>query len=226
MQHLATSCLDRLTERDFRFIEEALTGKTDPGDSLRWLFEDANTLPTVLESDSVFRRVVEVPFPVDISPQFYFYVLVRRALKDAGIDKIEIADYVAAALADNACGHSAAPVGLEKPDHEFTYHIDFLAACEAASAYDRFFLEVECGNRFLVLTGLFPAFLEHRANRRGAPSLDYYEEVARNAFVAAGSRPLADEFAVRTIYPMLAECFSETRRALNRMSEEMLFLSR
>lgn len=226
MQHLATSCLDRLTERDFRFIEEALTGKIDRNDSLRWLFEDPETLPSVLESDSVFRRVVEVPFPVDISPQFYFYVLVRRSLKDAGIEEIEIADYVAASLADHACGRSAAPVGMEKPAYDFTYHIDFLAACEAASAYDRFFLEVECGNRFLVLTGLFPAFLENRANRRGAPGLDYYEEVARNAYVAAGSRPLADEFAVRTIYPLLAECFSETRRALNRMSEEMLFLSR
>ncbi len=226
MQYLATSCLDRLTERDFRFIEEALTGKTNPDENLRWLFEDPDTLPTVLECDPVFRRVLEIPFPLDISPQFYFYVLVRRALKGVGIDQIAIADYVAAALADHACGRSAAPVGLDKPDCDFTYHIDFLAACEAASAYDRFFLEVECGNRFLVLTGLFPAFLENRANRRGAPGLDYYEEVARNAFVSAGSRPLADEFAVRSIYPLLAECFSETRRALNRMSEEMLFLSR
>lgn len=226
MQHLATSCLDRLTESDFRFIAGAVTGKTDQIDSLRWIFEDPEALPNLLESDSVYRRVVEAPFPVDISPQFYFYVLVRRALTDAGIDEIVIADYVAAALADHACGRSAAPIGSEKPDCDFTYHIDFLAACEAASAYDRFFLEVECGNRFLVLTGLFPAFLENRANRRGAPGLDYYEEVARNAFVSAGSRPLADEFSVGNIYPLLAECFSETRRALNRMSEEMLFLSR
>jgi len=226
MQHLAISCLDRLTERDFRFIENAFAGDNSQCPSLQWLFEDPETLPSILEHDVVFRKVVEMPFPLDISPQFYFYVLVRRALKDAGIKEVEIADYVAAALADNVCGRSAAPVGTEKPDYDFTYHIDFLAAIEAASAYDRFFLEVECGNRFLVLTGLFPAFLEHRANRRGAPGLEYYEEVARNAFVAAGGRPLAEEFAVASIYSQLAACLSETRRALNRMSEEMLFLGR
>lgn len=226
MQHLAISCLNRLTERDFRFIENAFAGGNAQRPSLQWIFEDPETLPSILEHDVVFQKVVEVPFPLDISPQFYFYVLVRRAMKDAGIEEIEIADYIAAALADNASGRSAAPAGAQKPNYDFTYHIDFLAAIEAASAYDRFFLEVECGNRFLVLTGLFPAFLEHRANRRGAPGLDYYEEVARNAFVAAGGRPLAEEFAVASIYSQLAACFPVARQALNRMSEEMLFLGR
>ena len=75
-----------------------------------------------------------------------------------------------------------------------------------------------------MLTGLFPKFLEHRAERRGAPGVNYYEGVARSAFLAAGDHPLADEFAVRTIYPRLAECLSETRLALNRMAEDYLFL--
>jgi hypothetical protein len=93
-----------------------------------------------------------------------------------------------------------------------------------ASPSERFFLEVQCGNRFLVLTGLFPRFLERRAERRGAPGLGYYESVARHSFRTAGQHPLAEEYAVREVYGRLAECFTETRRALNRMADERLFL--
>jgi hypothetical protein len=42
----------------------------------------------------------------------------------------------------------------------------------------------------------------------------------------AGRHPLAEEFAVRDIYRRLGECFSETRRALNRMADEMSFSRR
>ena len=95
---------------------------------------------------------------------------------------------------------------------------------DALTKYDRFFLEVQCGNHFLVLTGMFPKFLAHRADRRGAPGVSYYESVAKNAYLAAGDHPLAHEFEVRSIYPRLVECFTQTRQALNRMTEDFLFL--
>lgn len=225
MHTVTTSCRERLEPRDFEFILSAMTGRSGSrAEDLASLFDDPGSLTEILDHDKLVRAVLELPFPLAISPQLYFYVLVRRGLKNAGIDDVEIADYVAATLATHAGG---SPMGVTKgahPETDFTYHIDFIEKLEGISDYDRFFLEVQCGNHFLVLTGLFPRFLEHRAERRGAPGLRYYEGVARHAFHIAGEHPLAAEFAVDAVYHRLADRFSETRRALNRMADDYLFL--
>ncbi len=224
MHKVSTSCRERFRPRDFAFIEQVLAGGVGQSRDLESLFEDPDSLLAILDHERLVRAILELTYPLTISPELYFFVLVRRSLKHAGIDDAEIADYVAATLAAHAGGSPLGPARGDKPDVDFSYHVDFLREMEGISDYDRFFLEVQCGNHFLVLTGLFPKFLEHRAERRGAPGLRYYEGVARSAFLAAGGHPLADEFAVRSIYPRLADCFSETRRALNRMAEDYLFL--
>jgi hypothetical protein len=220
-----TSCRERLQPRDFEFISKVLAGGDRVATFLAELFEEADSLAVVLDQDKLLRAVLELPSPLSISPELYFYVIVRRGLKDAGITDLEIADYVAATLADHAGGgrHSASRGG-DLPETDFTYHVDIIEKMTDASTTERFFLEVQCGNRFLVLTGLFPHFLTRRAARRGAPGLEYYEGVARQAFLIAGRHPLAEEFAVREVYRRLGDCFSETRRALNRMAEERMFL--
>ncbi len=220
-----TSCRERLQPRDFEFIVSALAGRDRGGEKfLAELFSEPDSLTAMLDQDRLVRAVLELPAPLSISPELYFYTIVRRSLKDAGIDDVQIADYVAATLAENAGGTRCRGNAGEMPDAEFTYHVDIIEKMSEASPTERFFLEVQCGNRFLVLTGLFPRFLERRAERRGAPGLNYYEGVARNAFLLAGRHPLAEEFAVREVYRRLGDCFSETRRALNRMADEMLFL--
>ena len=165
-----------------------------------------------------------MPYPIGISPELYFFVLVRRSLVAAGIEEVRLADYVAATLALHALGNPMSGAIPDRPDLEFTYQVDFLEALEEANTYDRFFLQVQCGNQFLVLTGLFPHFIEHRASRRGAPGIDYYESVARSAFLSASEHPLANELDLSALYPRLADCLGETRHALNRMAEEYLFL--
>lgn len=219
-----TSCLNRFTPEDFVFLETLVFREQDQADKLTSLLEDPASLLAVLEHEEVFRKVVEMPFPLAISPQMYFFVLVRRSLVDAGIDEIKIADYVAATLAAHATGPTMIGDKSNHPGLDFTYHVDFVEAMEGLSHYEKFFLQVQCGNQFLVLTGLFPKFLEHRATRRGAPRLHYYEELARSAYLTAGDHPLAHEFDLRGVYPQLAGCLHETRRALNRMTEDYLFL--
>ncbi|MDF1658867.1 MAG: hypothetical protein P1U58_14725 [Verrucomicrobiales bacterium] len=226
MHTVSSTCLERLKPRDFIFIESVLLGpnRGSPDSALRSLFEEDSALLDLLEQDKLFQAIIEIPFPLSISPELYFFVLVRRSFNNAGITELRIADYVAATLAQHAMGSPMADAIPGHPDLDFTYQVDFLEAMEEMNAYDRFFLQVQCGNQFLVLTGLFPKFLEHRASRRGAPGLSYYESVARQAFLAAGEHPLADEFELNRLYPQLADCLIETRHALNRMAEDYLFL--
>jgi hypothetical protein len=184
---------------------------------------DEGLLDTVLEDARMLRAVLELVYPVDISVSLYFYVLVRHSLKEAGIDDVEVADYVAATLGEYAKGNRFGGVGGESRA-DFTYHVDFMEVFDKVSDYDRFLLHVHCGNQFLVMTGLFPRYLARRSERRGAPSASYYEGVARDSFRSAGAHPLANEFALRGVYHRLAEVFPATRGALNRMAEEYLFL--
>lgn len=220
--HFPTSCLERFTSRDFHFLGNMVF---DSGRKpLESLFEDPGSLLAILDHEKVFHAIIEMSSPVVISPDLYFFVLVRRTLRDAGIEDIRISDYVAATLAVHGAIRPGSPPDC--PDIDFTYHVDVLEALDGASDYDRFFVQVHCGNQFLVLTGLFPGFLAYRSERRGAPRVGYYEELARMSFLSAGEHPLADEFDLRRLYPRLADCLPETRCALNRMAEEFLCLGR
>ena len=224
MRTVPTSCRTRLTARDFEFVASALAGGKVETTVVQSLLREPRTLDALLDRPQVLRTIIELPDPLGISPELYFYVLVRHNLLDAGVDDIEIADYIAATLAGHARGNPLSGLTGRKPGVDFTYHVDFIEGLGGLNHYDRFFLHVQCGNQFLVLTGLFPNFLRRRAERRGAPAVHYYESVARDAFLAAREHPLAEEFAVADIYGRLAGCFCETRRALNRMAEDYLFL--
>ncbi|MDF1826424.1 MAG: hypothetical protein P1U68_17400 [Verrucomicrobiales bacterium] len=226
MHTVHSTCLERLTPQDFCFIETIFFGSSGtPGSpAFASFFEKRESLLSFLEEDKLFQAIIEMPYPLGVSAELYFFVLVRRSLSEAGINDLRVADYVAATLALHATGNPMEGAFPDRPEVDFTYQMDFLQAMEGLSAYDRFFLQVQCGNQFLVLTGLFPKFIENRANRRGAPGLNYYESVARQAFLSAGEHPLADEFDLRALYPQLAGCFNETRQALNRMADDYLFL--
>ncbi|NNE92979.1 MAG: hypothetical protein HKN23_15145 [Verrucomicrobiales bacterium] len=220
-----TSCIDRLAPRDFQFIEEIFPGDHRP-ETLHALLADREMLVALLDHNTLFQAVIDLPMPLAITPQLYFFVLVRKSFTRAGIEDVDLADYVAATLAGHASGRSlgSAPVPGDRPDLDFTYHVDFIESMTGLSDSEQFFLHVQCGNHFLVLTGLFPNFLDHRAERRGAPGLNYYENVARTAFLIAADHPLACEFDLNGVYPRLADSFRQTRQALNHLADDYLFL--
>ncbi len=224
MHHVPTSCLDRLTPTDFIFIQKALLDEQSHSEALYSLFKDPDSLIALVEHEKLFEAIIENAYPLSISPELYFFVLVRKFLNDADITELHIADYVAATLAAHSSGNPMTGLHPTREDLDFTYHVDFIDEMEGLSNYDRFFLQVQCGNSFMVLTGLFPGFIENRACRKGAPSVTYYQEVARCAFKWAASHPLANEFDLDNVYPVLAEKFDDTRRALNHMATDYLFL--
>ncbi len=213
-----TRCLDRFTSADFDFLAEVFLGKRDDR-AFRQLLTDEEVLSDLLESGRVYRALLELPAPLSVSADLYFDVLVRRALREAGIEDRRLAECVAATLAAQAYETRRCSV-----DEEMDYHIDVLQALDRATPYDRFFLHIQAANRFLFLTGLFPEFIRKRRDRRGAPGVRYYESVARDAYTQAGRHPLAGEFSLADLYLDLAEVLGETRTALNGLADRVLFL--
>ncbi len=223
MQSVPQNCRARLQPRDFDFIAKVLSGSgVSEFEALIRLLSDEKSLNSLLESPKLLEALLHLKQPIQVSPELYFYVLVRHALRQAGIDHLEATDYVAATLVDHASGVRSHRGDL--PMDDVPYHVDFIEALNGATAYDQFYLHVRCGNQFLVLTGLFPKFIARREERRGAPGVRYYEGVARESFRTAGEHPLANEFDLSEVYQLLAEELPTARRALNRMAQEYLFL--
>jgi hypothetical protein len=217
MMHQLASARAGITSSDMSFIESLLTGENQ---AISRLWSDPEAVTAILDLKEIHRALLESPVALPVSPSLYFYVLVRHAFIDGGIDHPDLADYVAGVLVEKLSGRpdprSGAMAGW------VTHAVDFLSVIQSTRGILRFQLEVAAGDQFLVLTGLFPGFLDQRSERHGAPGIAFYESFARQAYRSASGRHGIDPSA-RHLFGLLAESFPLARRSLNRMSDRCLF---
>jgi hypothetical protein len=212
---------DRFTGADFEFLTEVLAGG-QKRICMAKLWDDPDALREMLDLKEVLRGMLDSPSALRVSPDFYFYVLVRHAFMQADISNPDIADYVAGVLAKRIGVHANDP--LQDIARGYTHVSDFLAVISPAQGRMKFHLQVAAGNQFMVLTGLFPSFIRKRNERCGAPDLAFYESFARRAFQGAADSPYAKGRIPRQLLGNLAEVLPEARRSLNRIAEEFVFL--
>ena len=130
--------------------------------------------------------------PLSISSQFYFYVLARHVLRQAGINDRKLCDYVASLLEtfSRISGLQAPHLADERGQQ---YISDMLIALTRATPEQAFLLRAHVGNYSLFLSGIFHENTQRRS-RRGAPDLKFYEQVGRDELstgrVACGRAPL------------------------------------
>ena len=221
MDEWIASSRDRFTGADFDFLNDVLAGGQKRV-CMAKLWEDPDALREMLDLKEVLRGMLDSPSALRVSPDFYFYVLVRHAFVQAGITDPDIADYVAGVLAKRIAVHASDP--LQDIARGYTHASDFLAIISSAQGRMKFHLQVAAGNQFMVLTGLFPSFITRRNERCGAPDLAFYESFARRAFEGAANSPHANGRGTRHLFGSLAEVMPDARRSLNRVAEEFVFL--
>jgi len=210
---------EHLCAIDREFIATHIIGGIDSQEAVMKLLIDPQARDMLLDDPDLHREIMNLPCPIEVSPNLYFYVLVRNSLIEGGIDDRDLTDYIAGMLADSIVDVSN-PASTNGSN--FDYHVDFLEMLGEASGPERFFLHVACGNRFLMLTGIFPEFLQRRHDRRGAPDLSYYISLAQASYRQASLHPLANEFGVSKVYTALGECLPQAQRALDRMGKEYM----
>ncbi len=208
--------------QDFDFVVRTLARSEKESVTLGDLLTDAETRDALLDSPKLVEAVLEGTAPLSISPQLYFYVLLRRVLKDTGVDDRTVSDYVASLLAtfsDTARMRSPAD-GATGP---IQYVSDMLIALHKASPTQTFLIRAHVGNYSLFVTGIFHESVLHRS-QRGAPDLGFYEQVGRASYKAAAEHQVARTAALSGVYDRLAESFHDVRLALNRLSDSILHL--
>ncbi len=158
------------------------------------------------------------------SPEVIFYVLVRQALLESGIDDRETADYVASLVLDFGRGDRAYRISDENGE-EFHYLVDMVARMHEVEERKAFLLRVHLGNYSLWISGLFPDFIEARVQRKGAPPLSYYEEMGATGYRMAAESHRAESLGLSELFRSVARDFTGVRAALNRLSDRHLWRS-
>jgi hypothetical protein len=219
---IKANCRERFTADDFEFIVGTLSRSARDSVTLVELLTDAETRDTVLDDPRLFKTVLEHGAPLSISPQLYFYLLVRHVLKQTGLNDRLLSDYVAALL--ECFSHTAR---LRSPGNHaegpIQYVSDMLIALRNASPQMSFRIRAHMGNYALFISGIFRETVESRS-QRGAPDLSFYEDVGRTSYRAVAHHEVARSWELCSVFERLADDFHGIRLALNRLSDSMLNL--
>src|SRR5262245_17315017 len=120
----------QFTAADVDFIVSVLHHKAGDAEHLTRLLADEEARDLILDDDALIRAVLERHDCLRVSPQFYFYVLVRHVFRRSGLSERPLADYVAAILAEfSNIERTRCRIAGRPP---LDYFFDMLAALQTA----------------------------------------------------------------------------------------------
>lgn len=216
------NCRERFTADDFAFVVRTLARSQTDHVSLVDLLSDLETRDAVLDNPRLIDAILSNAGQLSISSHFYFYVLARHVLRQAGINDRKLCDYVGSLLEtfsrmnDLRAPHLADERGRQ-------YICDMLIALTRATPEQAFFLRAHAGNYSLFLSGIFHENTQQRS-RRGGPDLKFYEQVGRTNYQLVASHATARRCELSDVYEELSDRFREVRLALNQLSDQLLNL--
>jgi hypothetical protein len=217
---IQANCRDRFTSEDFDFVVKTLSESPRDSVGLQELLTDQEVRDTVLDHASLADAILSQPRQLSISPQFYFYILIRRVLKETGITDRKMTDYIASLLeAFSRTARMKSPV--DDGGGPIQYLSDMLLALNKATPAQTFLIRAHVGNYSLFITGIFRESIVSRS-KRGAPDFSYYEEMGRMNYNVVASHAVARSCDLADIFKALSEQFREIRLALNHLSDSLI----
>ncbi len=178
-------------------------------------------LDPLLDDPRTFNAVLAGREFSSASAQLVFYLLVRHALLEDGIADRVLADYLTALLV--TFGHAGRAFRVEDGEQEFHHLVDIVMAAGDSTGARAFQLRAHLGEFALWLSGLFPDHITARVQRRGAPGIDYYEELGSQGYRMAARYADAESHGLDRLYLTCADGFPSLRTALNRIADRHLF---
>lgn len=180
------------------------------------ILDDPRTLNALIANNGGFST----------APQnLVFYVMVRHALLEHGIADRNLADYISALLINYGRLGRAYRIDDHDPV-EYSYLIDLVTAAESATGQKAFLLHAHLGEFALWLSGIFPDYITARVQRRGAPPIQYYENLGAAGYRNAAGHHAAQRSGLHQVYRGCADAFPNLRVALNSISDRHFFPAR
>lgn len=220
---IQANCRARFTAADFDFILRTLARSRNEQVSLIDLLSDSETRDSILDSPRLVEAILYRGGQLGISSQFYFYVLARHVLSDAGISDRKLCDYIGSLLENFSRATLLRGPHLTDEADCRQYISDMLIALSRATPEEAFLLRAHVGNYSLFISGIFHENTQHRS-LRGGPDIGFYEQVGRRNYHLLSSHATARRCELNDVYAELADRFHEVRLALNELSDRLLHL--
>lgn len=176
---------------------------------------------SILDDPRTFNALLSGRELSSAPPELVFYLLVRHALLEDGIADRALADYLAALIA--TFGREGRAYQIESEPVEYRYLTDIIAEGDRSSGRRAFMLRAHLGEFALWISGLFPDHIAAREHRRGAPGLDYFEQLGSTGFRMASRFTDAEQIGLAELYRNCADFFPALRIALNRVADRHIF---
>ena len=221
---IQANCRAQFTADDFSFVVRTLARSQKDAVSLVSLLSDEAELDTILDHDLVYESLVDSIGCLRVSAAFYFYVLTRRVLRRVSLEERALTDYVAAVLLAFSRTSQLSGPGEQANARSFAYLSDLMTQAQKAAPEQAYLVRVHMANYALFLSGMFAERVNAHVQRRGAPSLDYYEAVGQSTFRTVADHPQARRTQLEVIFRMLGEEFRRVRVALNDLTGTLLHL--
>src|SRR5437588_1134527 len=219
---IRANCRARFTAADFDFIVRTLARSRGDSVSLVDLLSDSETRDSILDHPRLVEASLSNAGHLPISSQFYFYVLARHVLQQAGIGDRKLCDYIGSLL--ETFSHATQ---LHWPDKDVDraqeYLCDMLIALSRATPEQTFLLRAHVGNYSLFISGIFHESAQRRS-RRGAPDIGFYEQIGRTNYQLLSDHATARRCELDDVFGGLADRFHDVRLALNELSDRLLNL--
>jgi hypothetical protein len=201
---IQANCRARFTATDFDFVVRTLARSQSESVSLVDLLADSETRDSVLDSPRLIQAILCNDAQLRISSQFYFYVLARYVLRDAGIRDRKLCDYVGSLLENFSRAHA-----LQGPQADDESPRQYLSDMLIALS--------------LFISGIFHENTQRRS-LRGAPDIGFYENIGRRNYHLLSSHATARRCELDDVYAELADRFRDVRLALNQLADRLLNL--
>jgi hypothetical protein len=219
---IRANCRARFTATDFDFIVRTLSRSRADHVSLVDLLSDGETLDSILDHPKLVETILNNGGQLRISSQFYFYVLARHVLRQAGIGDRKLSDYVGSLLETfSRANQLQSPEKIDNCAHQ--YISDMLIALKRATPEQSFLLRAHAGNYSLFISGIFHENTQRRS-LRGAPDIEFYEQIGRTNYQLVASHETARRCELNDVFAGLAGRFHDVRLALNDLSDRLLHL--
>jgi hypothetical protein len=215
----------RLTRNDAQLVLALLAGGSSAARATAEQRLADRGIEPLLDEPQLLRALLHARQGQCASLALFTYVLVRHALLHGGEPSRAMADYVASIVLHFGLRDRARRIS-DTDDDIVTTFAELLETAERAHPQRAFLARAHLGNYALWLSGLFPDHLESRRWRRGAPGLDYVEAMGTRGFRLAADHRLASEYGLGPLFGAAADRFPVIRRALNDVSDRLLFPNR
>ncbi len=204
----------KTTSNDLQIVAKVIWNQELNSKELGQFAFEVDAISKALDDPKLFKYVKSKKID-KLSNLLFFYVMTRVHLRDVGVERIRISEYVSNILLEYGDHDRSRKIARVDDDH-YDYLYDILNDSKKYEGERKFQLYKHLGNYSLWRAGMFPINV-----LSGGQSLEYFDEMGKKGFALASVHPIANKSNLNIVFDEIANEFSFVRKGLNKVSLDL-----